>query len=199
MSGREHNALQLLHNYWQRRAVTYDSPLPDVLGRNIIAAYLRKLKPKSLIEVGCGNGQLFNAYKDVPRVVACDWSENMLKRAEARAERHNFRNIKLKQLDITKDFLPEKFDVALTRTVLMHLPEETVAEACRHMAEMSDTLMLMEFYDPNANRLDWHNFHHEYPIILGELGYRVSEIFDRPDGISQLLMIFRREEKKIDG
>ncbi len=169
----------------------YDSPLPDVFGRKIIEAYLRKLKPQSLIEVGCGNGQLFNAYKNIPRVVGCDWSKTMLDKAEARAKRHGY-HISLKQLDITKEHLPERFDVALTRTVLMHVPDENVATACRNLAEMADTLMLMEFYNPNATHLDWHCFHHEYPLILGELGFKVKELFDRPDGVPQLLMIFKK-------
>lgn len=192
MSGREHQALHLLHNYWERRAAVYDSPLPDVLGRNIIAAYLRKLKPCSLVEVGCGNGQLFSAYKDVPHVVACDWSENMLKKAEARRTRHNYSNIRLKQLDITKQTLQEKFDVALTRTVLMHIPPDEVEMACRNLTAMSDTIMLMEFFDRNTPRLEWHCFHHEYATMMDNLGYVISEIFDRPDGIKQLLMIFKK-------
>jgi SAM-dependent methyltransferase len=188
----DHVALQRLHDYWQKRSACYDSPIPDVLGRNIIAAYLRKLKPHSLVEVGCGNGQMFSAYKDVARVVGCDWTDGMLNKARNRIRRHGF-NVELKKLDITRDALPERFDVAVTRTVLMHIPEENVADACRNISRMSDTLMLMEFYNPNATRLEWHCFHHEYPVILGELGFKVKELFDRPDGLPQLLMVFRKE------
>lgn len=196
----EHQALKLLHQYWERRSAFYDSTpnysdTPDIFGRNIVASYLRKLQPQSLIEVGCGNGQLFSTYTQIPRVVACDWSTGMLSRAKTRVERHGYGNITLKQLDITKEALPERFDVALTRTVLMHIPKENVMDACSNLAKMSDTLMLFEFYDPQTPPLDWHCFHHEYPVYLDRLGYKIAELYDRPDGIRQVLMVYRKVKK----
>jgi SAM-dependent methyltransferase len=190
--GNEHQALQLLNDYWNRRSGNYDSPEPDVFGRNITASYIRKLKPQSLVEVGCGTGQLFPLYKDIPRVVGCDWTDGMLGQSRKRLERHDIRNVTLKKLDITKDHLKEKFDLALTRTVLMHIPEEVVAEACKNLAVMSDTVLLFEFYDPNAPALEWHCFHHEYPLYMRPLGYEIAELYDRPDGMKQMLMVFKR-------
>jgi SAM-dependent methyltransferase len=194
--GREHQALQLLANYWEKRSGHYDSPIPDVFGRNITASFLRKLKPKSLVEVGCGTGQLFPLYKDIPKVVGCDWTEGMLQQSRKRLERHSYPNIKLKKLDITKEALPEKFDVALTRTVLMHIPEEAVSAACGNLCKMSDTVMLFEYYDPNAPNLEWHCFHHEYPLYMRTYGFEISEVYDRPDGLKQMLMIFKKEKKE---
>lgn len=192
--GREHQALQLLAQYWERRSGKYDSPEPDVFGRNITASYLRKLKPKSLVEVGCGTGQLFPLYKDIPHVVGCDWTEGMLEQSRKRLMRHEYPNIKLAKLDITKQHLKEKFDVALTRTVLMHIPEESVADACKNLASMADTVVLFEYYDPNAPALEWHCFHHEYPLIMRECGFEISEAYDRPDGLKQMLMVYKRKK-----
>jgi SAM-dependent methyltransferase len=194
--GREHQALQLLANYWEKRSGHYDSPQPDVFGRNITASYLRKLKPKSLVEVGCGTGQLFPLYKDIPHVVGCDWTDGMLMQAHKRLDRHEISNIKLKKLDITKEALNEHFDVALTRTVLMHIPEEAVEDACGNLCKMADTVLLFEFYDPNAPGLEWHCFHHEYPVFMRKFGFEISEAFDRPDGMKQMLMIFKKENKE---
>jgi SAM-dependent methyltransferase len=199
--GNEHRALQLLadnymkksHEYWNERSDHYDSPLPDVFGRNITATFLRKLKPQSLIEVGCGTGQLFPLYKDIPHVVGADWTDGMLTQSKKRLDRHEYSNITLKKLNICTDSLPERFDVALTRTVLMHISEEDIENACQHLTEMADTLLLFEFYDPNAPRLEWHNFHHEYPIILRKFGFEISEAYDRPDGMKQMLMVFKKK------
>jgi SAM-dependent methyltransferase len=188
----EAKVLQLLAQHWEKRSYTYDSPEPDVFGRSIVSSYLKKLKPKSLIEVGCGTGQLFPLYKDIPRVVACDWTNGMLAQSKKRIDRHEIQNVTLKKLDITKDHLSEKFDIALTRTVLMHLPEEAMDAACGNMAAMADTVVLFEFYEPNAPGLEWHCFHHEYPIYMRKFGYQISEIFDRPDGIKQMLMVFKK-------
>jgi SAM-dependent methyltransferase len=192
----EHKVLQLLANHWEKRSYNYDSPEPDVYGRNIVASYLRKLKPKSLVEIGCGTGQLFPVYKDIPHVVGCDWAEGMRQKSLTRIQRHEFSNIMLASLDITKEHLPEKFDVALTRTVLMHLPEEVMEAVCGNLCAMSDTVILFEFYDPNAPHLDWHCFHHEYPLYMEKYGYKIAELFDRNDGIRQMLMIFKKQKEK---
>ena len=193
--GREHQALELLASYWEKRSGHYDSPQPDVFGRNITASFIRKYKPASLVEVGCGTGQLFPLYKDIPKVVGCDWTDGMLNQSRKRLERHNYPNITLKKLDITKEALPEKFDISLTRTVLMHIPEENVESACSNLCKMSDTVMLFEYYDPNAPGLEWHCFHHEYPIIMRKFGFEIAEAFDRPDGLKQMLMVFRKEKQ----
>ena len=199
--GNEHQALQLLadnymkrsHGYWEERSGHYDSPLPDVLGRSITGSYLRKLRPKSLVEVGCGTGQLFPLYKDIPHVVGCDWTDGMLAQSTKRLERHEYSNITLKKLNICTQSLPEKFEVALTRTVLMHISEEDIEDACKHLTEMADRLMLFEFYDPTAPRLEWHNFHHEYPLILRKFGFEIEEAYERQDGMKQILFVFRKK------
>jgi SAM-dependent methyltransferase len=211
--GNEHQALQLLadnymrrsNKYWEQRSNTYDSPLPDVYGRNILGSFIRKYKPKSLLEVGCGTGQLFSLYRDIPRVVGADWTDGMLVQSGKRLARHNYPNITLKKLDITKAALNDHFDVAVTRTVLMHITEEDTDEkgvkinpllnACGNLCKMADTVMLFEYYDPNAPGLEWHNFHHEYPLFMREFGFEIHELYDRPDGIKQLLMVFKKKVK----
>ncbi len=209
-----------LHDYWEHRAPSYY--VPDVFGRRIVAAYLVKLHPQSLIEVGCGNGELFSAYQQIPKVVAVDWSAAMLQRAKERILRHEYKNIRLCHLDIARPFEdqnPEideiepgevlQFDIALTRTVLMHINPERIEKACENLTQLSDNLVLMEFYDPDhretrslaesiqgdpTDKLDWHNFHHEYVQIFKPLGYELIDSYDRPDGLHQLLFHFRRTE-----
>jgi len=193
----EVSLLNQLHEYWNRRASTYN--IPDVFGRRIIGAFVKKLKPKSLVEVGCGAGELFPCYKNVSRVVGLDWSKNMLNRSYARIDRHGYTNIELKQMDITKEWVSERFDLALTRTVLMHIPPDTVAKAAENMTEMSDSLLVMEYFNPDpeaTKRLAPHNWHHSYPTIFENLGYHVEETYDRPDGLPQILFHFVKEVKK---
>lgn len=185
-----------LHDYWERRGVNYY--VSDVFGRRIVAAHLVKLSPQSLIEVGCGNGELFSTFKDIPRVVGVDWSQPMLDRAAERIQRHEYKNIALYKLDITKTedvdrffdemtfaYRSEKpFKLALTRTVLMHIPEPAVLDACRNLTRLSDNLVIMEYYRPDEDeKLDWHNFHHEYVTIFRDLEYELTASYDRPDGL----------------
>lgn len=199
--------LTKLHDYWQRRAAEYY--VPDVFGRRLLSAYLTKLNPQSLIEIGCGNGEMFSAYQRIPRVVAVDWSPQMLARANARIARHEYINIATSQLDVTKESYPMTFDVAMTRTCLMHIPptsadppEKPIEAACENVAKMSDTLLLMEFYEPRVlepacmlPKLEWHNWHHDYVGLFEALGYRLAGAFRRGDGIEQTLFHFTRSNK----
>ncbi len=211
-----------LHDYWERRGVDYY--VPDVFGRKIIAAHLVKLHPKSLIEAGCGNGELFSAYKDIPRVVGIDFSYSMLERARERIARHGYDNIVLRQADITKqeEIMPftthgelkarqdgslemaKPFDVALTRTVLMHIPETAkdgrnpLFLACQNLTLLSDNLVLMEYFRPDEDeKLDWHNFHHDYLNIFRNLNYELAASYDRPDGLHQILFHFQAKKLRI--
>jgi SAM-dependent methyltransferase len=196
---------EALYNYWQRLGPAYY--VPDVFGRRIVAAFMQKLKPQSLVEVGCGSGELFSAYKDVPLVLGIDWSSEMLKRSKDRIERHGYKNIRLQRFDVgeplpKRDELqpefesstllqwPAKFDLALTRTCLMHVDPDRVEGACRNLTLLSRSILAFEFYDPCAGKLEWHNWHHEYPSIFSELGFVLADSYDRPDGIHQTLFHF---------
>jgi len=177
----------ILQDYWESRAPFYE--VHDVLGREILKHYLDKLKPQSLVDVGCGRGELFPLYERIPRVVALDFSLNMLEYAQRRVERHGF-GIDLKRLDITKERLEEKFDVALTRTVLMHIHPQDIKVAARNVAAMSDCLILFEYWEPKQIRVTApHNWLHNYVGLFTDLGYRLEDSYARSD-MPQVLFVF---------
>jgi tRNA G46 methylase TrmB len=117
--GRSQKLKQLL-GYWENRAPTY--LIEDPFGRAILKAFIEKLQPQSLIEIGCGHGELFSLYKNVPSAVGVDWSENMLVRANQRKARHYLPNLRIWRHDISLCAPQGYYDVAITRTVLMHIP-----------------------------------------------------------------------------
>lgn len=117
----------------------------------------------------------------------------MLTRSKKRIQRHEYINIELKQLDITKQHVNEQFDILLTRTLLMHIPPNTVKLAAENITQMSRQLLIFEFYQPDRlEPLAPHNWHHNYPIIFMKLGYKVVEWYDRPDGLPQILFYFKK-------
>lgn len=194
---------QKLNDYWARIATSYY--VPDVFGRRIVQGYMTKLKPQSLIEVGCGSGELFSAFKEIPKVVAVDWQDKMLERSAARIQRHEYKNITLAKVDITKqaDVLPltiyigdtiepKPFEIALTRTVLMHIAPEDIEAACRNMTLLSDHIIAFEYVSKFNTQLASHNWNHDYVKIFHYLGYQMVEAYQRPDEVSQLLFRFQR-------
>ncbi len=180
-----------LHRYWEYMSPHYY--VPDVFGRNILKAFIRKLKPqpKSFIEVGCGRGEIMPMYHHFPRAVAVDFSQGMIEESQRRIDRHNY-NIELFHLDITKGYLEEKFDLLITRTVLMHIHQDDIEAACRNISEMSDELYIFEYWeDYTLKKLSPHNWLHDYNGLFNALGYETVETYRRPDQ-PQVLFHFNR-------
>lgn len=196
---------QALSDYWGRVAETYY--VPDVFGRRMLKSYLEPLQPQSLVEVGCGSGELFSIFKDVPVVLGLDWQDAMLKRSGERIQRHEYKNIELLKVDITQRAqisTLRRFDVALTRTLLMHIDPRDIEAACRNMSLLSDRIIALEFFKPGCDEpLAFHNWHHEYPGLFKSLGYRIVSAMNRSDGVPQVLFDFKREKDEsknnIDG
>lgn len=184
-------SLKEMHRYWDARAAFYGTN--DVYGRNIIRAWLDKLQPLSLIEIGCGNGELFPAYRDVPHVVAVDWSEQMIHRANQRKGLHGMTHIQIHRHDICQSAPRGHYDVAVTRTVLMHIPEAHVEKAIRHIAAVADTIIALEYYESvQIRELSPHCWLHDYIPLFKRQKCRLIEAYQRPDQ-PQILFVFRRK------
>jgi SAM-dependent methyltransferase len=191
MSGHKRSpTLQALHSYWEDRAQSYWTD--DVFGRNIVKAYLAKLQPTSLIEIGCGHGELFLIYKDVPQVAAVDWSLNMIDRATQRKGRHYLPNLHIYRHDITQCSPPGYYDLALTRTVLMHIPPEAREKTVRHIVKAANEFLILEYFEPNPLKpLVSHCWFHDYKALFEAQGCELVEAYQRPD-LPQVLFHFRK-------
>jgi len=188
----ENASLHQMLAYWEARAPHYSCD--DVFGRNIVKAYLDKLRPKSLIEVGCGNGELFPMYRNVAYVVAVDWSVNMLQRAELRKSRHYMPNVHIKRHDITRFSPSGHYDIALTRTVLMHIPPEHIEKTVRHIVKVADAFIIFEYYESVLlHPLSPHCWLHNYIPLFESNGCHMVEAYQRPDQ-PQVLFYFKKDD-----
>lgn len=130
-------------------AATLADPYWRELEMRVMLDYVRKLRPKSVLDVGCGNGfsTAFFA-RQLPRVkfVGVDYSERMI--AAARAQESP--NCVFRVADVLRlESLPEgKFDVVLTQRCLQNiLSYELQATAIRHLIQKKaadGALLLME-------------------------------------------------------
>ena len=180
-----------LHRYWEARARTYY--VPDVYGRETLRAFIKKLNPQpsSFIEVGVGRGELMPLYRHFPRVVGVDFSKGMIRESQRRIDRHNY-NIELFHLDVTEGHLKEKFDLLITRTVLMHIHPDDIEAACENVAQMSDRLYIFEYSEELlVKKLAPHNWLHDYQALFNNLGYETVEAYVRGDQ-PQVLFHFKR-------
>lgn len=178
-----------LLDYWNQRATTYSTS--DVVGRKILAAHIQQIHPRSLIEIGCGNGILFSVYKQVPQVSALDFSLKMLDRARSRCERHGF-NIKLFHHDITDSSPEGHWELAVTRTCLMHIPPELIRQAVENIGAVCDQALIFEYWQPNVTEpLASHNWLHDYPFLFENVGFASLDFYSRGD-MPQALFLFHK-------
>jgi len=182
-----------LQDYWNRRAQHYKCE--DVVGRQILKTFIQKIQPSSLIEIGCGTGILFSLYKNVPSVVGCDFSQEMLKRASQRCERHSF-PIKLLLSDIVHNPPDGFWDLLVTRTCLMHIPPEEVERAVANIAKICDEALVFEFWQQvEPLKLAPHNWLHDYQTLFENVGFTLEYVYVR-EGVPQVLFWFKKGETK---
>jgi SAM-dependent methyltransferase len=90
-----------------------------------IAAIL-SVEPKSVLEVGCGNGRFLAAIKDrVQRVVGVDWAESPMLTQLGISDL-------FERCDITRDELP-KVDLVCSADVLEHIAPELLPSTIRRL------------------------------------------------------------------
>lgn len=183
-------------SYWEMRGLTY--PLeahahvyPNFPGREEVKQLLDELKPKSLLDLGCGSGRLFDLYLGIPRVLAVDGSSTMLAHARKRAEELKLSNIEVKQLKAQNiGELGEEIDLVLTRNVLMHVKPDDIVQVVHAIKKVARSSVLLVEYASNPTRgvyLSPHNFVYDYPGLFSDWTCKVQK-----DVEGDTLFLFRR-------
>jgi len=187
-----------LQKYWENRGPGYTEG--DVVGVRILQTFIEKIAPESLIEVGCGNGILFRIYRNVPHVVGIDFSETMLKRAEVRIQRHEWKHIHLLRIDIADSKMLglftgglEKADLVVTRTCLMHIDPDNIATAIANVSMLANQALVFEYDEQFPKKLSPHNWLHHYVPLFEGAGFKLKESYSRMD-LPQTLFWFKRKE-----
>jgi ubiquinone/menaquinone biosynthesis C-methylase UbiE len=119
---------------WSR---TYDDPFVQRLfyrpEQDAVLARLERLGPGSVLDVGCGTGQLTRRIARVlpeARVVGCDFSRGMLRRAAPRSVRSQWVRADALRLP----FADASFEAVVTTQAFHWFPDQ--AEACRELARI---------------------------------------------------------------
>lgn len=176
--------------YWNKRARAYKRRDPE--SREILQDYINRVKPRSLIEVGCGPGFLFELYGGIPQVTAVDWSPLMVKKAIQKCADHKLKvNVFLH--DIATKPPVGHWQLAVTRHCLMHIPKERAKPAIENIAEICDEALIFEWwldYTPEADT--GHCFLHDYESLFKNVGFRLHSRFDCKADVRQTLFWFKK-------
>ena len=183
------HATYLFKRYGQLRG-GYDTLLP----------LLQQLKPKRLLEIGCGNGRLFQAYREagVTEIVGQDISSTAVQYARQR----NFPEATLYLCDVSELEFPENyFDLIVCNRVLQHIPPNKIENTIKKFSLFSNHIYVNELTNEEFNEIKYHAslsnyiFIHDYETIFRKLDFHVEKKWVTPstcDEPSQLRYIFAK-------
>lgn len=125
---------------------------------DVIKKHVETLKPKSILEIGCGIGNNLMIFEDFTNVVGIDISEYAIEIAKNR-----FPKFRFYVSDATKIPLNETFDLVFTCAVLEHIKPNDVEHAMQELLRVSNHYILnIEAYDKTEHEINWHRGRNEF-------------------------------------
>jgi len=160
----------------------------DFPSKRVVSSILSKIKPGSLLDVGCGAGRLFPLYKGIPRVLAVDFSPSMLMHAYKMRSKLGLGNVEIRRFDVRElNRLEESFDLVLSRNVLMHIKPEDMGRTVEGIIKVCRGHVLLIEYIGSPEGLSPHNYSHNYPVLFSKMKLEFSK---KVDGSS--LFLYRK-------
>lgn len=110
-----------------------------------VSEFLKGADAKTLLDVGCGCGRFFKMWKDNGlKATGTDLSPIVVNKMKG-----NKYGVKVKQLDLTKAKLKEKFDVVFSTQMLLHiLPRDIEKAFANYVAMSKEHIVIIVWHDP---------------------------------------------------
>lgn len=156
----------------------------------------------NILEVGVGTGRNFPCYPAHAEITAIDFSEKMLSRAMARAEKQNVK-VNLKQMDVQNlEFADNTFDTVVATFVFCSVPDPIkglmeIKRVCKpggkvllleHVLSTNPILIwLMNLANPAVVRIMGPNINRKTIINVSKSGLEVEKVIDLAAGIFKLI------------
>lgn len=157
-------------NYWEikgrEKAEEWNS-----IKRQFLLNELKQLKFKTVLELGCGDGQLSSLIKNFNcNLTGLDISKH-------RIESNQFLDKKI-QLDIFDFNNEKKYDLIICSHFLLHIEPRNIKQVIKKMINLSKRYIVFLEPDPQIDLGNWeyYNFQHDYFSVLENLNENFSFI-----------------------
>ena len=176
--------------FWNQFAETlYQDPWQHGIytSQKWLLKHIKKAKPQSILEVGCGFGRNIKFFIDhgiKPEVIiGVDISDNLLKKAKAFIGN---KKVRLKHADICDlPFKDRSLDIVITHGVLMHVSSAVALEALIQMKRVSSKAILV--VEQNYPADNDYTFLHDYKKLFKQANLEIIEYnSDRDIGLDMI-------------
>ena len=149
--------------YWDNRAASWQNQASSYASdydKKIVNQTINSLKPQTVLDVGCGNGQWSSLMPE--DYMGIDISSKMVDIARKNYPARRFENVKLEDLP-TKYQRGEKFDLAFCHTVFLHIKEKDVQKAVTALKKFAKKAIIIE---PTVCKTINYQIHHDIPSLF---------------------------------
>ena len=160
--------------FWEIRGQTPAEPFDDTK-QNLILDILKDIDYLTVLEFGCGNGELSQLIKKKNcHLTGVDISEDRLQMNT---------DIDGKVLtDITKDILLPVADLVICSHFLLHIKPDDLENVIKKMLKYSSKYVI--FIEPNPKvdlgKWEYYNFQHDYDNLLNRMEIKYEVLYLSP-------------------
>ena len=199
------NILRSRKMYWNHRSSDIDEKGgTEKDDYALLSKIILSLKPRRILDIGCGSGRLFPLYKDlkIKEVVGQDVSSKALKIAK---DRYRFSNIKTTNQHILNlNFPMHYFDLIISNRVLQHIPHDEIEVVIKKLTELGDYVYINEMSDSDYTGESFYLFKHDYIELFNKYDFKVIqkgllEVLDAQCLVRQTWFLFGKNFKEGDG
>jgi glycosyltransferase involved in cell wall biosynthesis/ubiquinone/menaquinone biosynthesis C-methylase UbiE len=131
--------------YWETRANSWNEIQGEVtFDTKEVIEEIKKLNPKSLLDIGCGNGNwakvISQEFGKRFNYFGVDVSSKMIKFAQKVNPKMKFRQLDVRELGKLK----RKFDLIFAYTCLLHIPPADMAKTITELKKIGKRIMFIE-------------------------------------------------------
>ena len=164
--------------YWEHRARDlYEKWGHETTDHEVLRAILARLKPRRVLDVGCGNGRLFPLYLEcgVLSVLGQDVSEVALGLARSA---HPDPRVELVAKPLLAMDLPAgSCDLSVSNRVLQHIPESEIDATVAKLCSWSQWVYICELAsdEPNGQPRAFYMFARDYVALFRRYGFEIVD------------------------